>query len=361
MGEARMIIQINTYISKTLLLTTIPIVLLILGIDFLFAMVHELGGVGRGQYTAQNALVYVALTLPRRLYELFPMTSLVGVLLGLGLLASHSELIVMRASGVSVLRITRIVFQFALVLAVLMGLMGEYIVPKTEFLAESYKVQARSGGQAALTVQGTWVRDGQHFIHIDTLQPDGRLQDVTDYELNEKFTLDKITFIKSAEYANENWQLHDVAQTQLDHEALKTNVQAHQTRSHLLDPKILQVALLDLDNLSISGLYHYAQYLAANGLDNQTQVLYFWKKVLQPLATIVMILLSVPFVFGPLRSASMGLRLLAGIITGFSFYLISEIFAPLAMVYHLPPMLAVLLPILLFGLLGVFLGARKNF
>ncbi|HLF66338.1 MAG TPA: LPS export ABC transporter permease LptG [Gammaproteobacteria bacterium] len=356
-----MMIQLQTYISKTLFLTTIPIILLILGVDFLFGLVHELGGVGQGGYTSWNALVYVAMTLPRRLYELFPMTSLVGVLLGLGLLASHSELIVMRASGVSVLRITSFVFQFALVIALFMALIGEYVAPRAEYWAENYKVEARSQGQALLTVQGLWVREGNHFIHIAKLQPDGHLVGVTDYALTDAFKLSSITHMQEAAQNGEQWQLHDLKRSHISPDKVTTEYEANATRSQLLDPQILTIAFLPPEDLSLRGLYQYAQYMQANGLDNKLYLLNFWKKALQPLAVIVMMLLSVPFIFGPLRQASMGLRLLAGILTGFSFYVISEIFGPLAMVYHLPPFVAALSPILIFGLLGFMLGTRKNY
>jgi lipopolysaccharide export system permease protein len=356
-----MLYQIPKYISKTLFLTTIPIVLLVLGIDFLFAFIHELGGVGKGNFTTWNAFVYVMGTLPRRLYELFPMTSLVGVLLGLGLLASHSELIVMRASGISVLRISAIVFKWGLGVAVLMALMGEYIVPKTEYWADAYKVRARSGGQAVLTVQGTWVRDGHHFIHIEQINGDGQMQKVTDYEFDDQQILKSVTHIDRAVYINGQWDLYEVNRSIMTPTKVTTHYEAYKATLHLVDPKILNIALSDPDDLSMSGLYHYAAYLEDNGLDNKPYLLNFWKKALQPLAIIVMILLSVPFIFGPLRSASMGLRLLAGIITGFSFYVLSEVFGPLALVYQLPPFFAALLPIMIFGLIGIVLGTRKNF
>ncbi len=356
-----MMIQLQTYISKTLFWTTIPIILLILGVDFLFGLVHELGGVGRDGYTSLNAIVYVAMTLPRRLYELFPMTSLVGVLMGLGLLASHSELIVMRASGVSVLRITRFVFQFALVLALFMAFIGEYVAPRAEYWAENYKVQARSQGQAMLTVQGMWVRDGNHFIHIAKLQPDAHLIGVTDYAFDDHFKLKSITSMQEAAMRGEEWSLNEVRRSYFGLDKVSTEYAPHASQTHLLDPEILAVAFLPPDDLSLKGLYQYAQYLQDNGLDNKLYLLNFWKKALQPLALIVMMLLSVPFIFGPLRQASMGLRLLAGILTGFSFYVLSEIFGPLAMVYHLPPFIAALAPIIIFGLLGLILGTRKNY
>lgn len=355
-----MLYQIPKYIGKTLLMTTIPIVFLVLGVDFLFGFIHELGGVGQGTFTTWNAFVYVAATLPRRLYELFPMTSLVGVLLGLGLLASHSELIVMRASGVSILRITSIVFQWGLVLAVLMGLMGEFIVPNTEYWADAYKVRARSGGQAVLTVQGTWVRDGDHYIHIAQIQGDAHMKGITDYEFDDKLALQSVTSIKDAIYKDGAWHLREINQSILTPLSVTTHYQAREIRAHLVDPHILNVSLVDPDDLSMRGLYQYADYLQDNGLDNKPYLLNFWKKALQPLAIMVMMLLSVPFIFGPLRSASMGLRLVAGIIMGFSFYVLSEIIGPLALVYQLPPFFAALTPIIIFGLIGIILGTRKN-
>ncbi len=355
-----MLYHISKYISKTLLLTTIPIVLLVLGVDFLFAFIHELGGVGRDHYTTWNAFVYVALTLPRRLYELFPMTSLVGVLLGLGLLASHSELIVMRASGVSIMRICAIVFQWGLVLAVLMGLMGEYIVPKTEYWADAYKVNARSGGQAVLTVQGTWVRHGRHFIHIAQIDGESHMSGITDYEFDQQLALKSVTYIKEAVYQEGAWHLSDIHRSLVSPTQVTTEYLASQKLTQWVSPHILNVVLVDPDDLSMRGLYQYAAYLQDNGLDNKPYLLNFWKKALQPLAIIVMMLLSVPFIFGPLRSASMGLRLLAGMIMGFCFYVLSEVFGPLALVYQFPPFFAALLPIAIFGLIGITLGTRKN-
>ena len=356
-----MIIQIQKYISKTLLITTIPVVFLVLGVDFLFAFIHELGGVGKGQFYHLECVCVCRMTLPRRLYELFPMTSLVGVLLGLGLLASHSELIVMRASGVSIVRITAIVFQFGLLLAIVMGLIGEFIAPKTEYWAEAYKVQTRSGGQAVLTVRGTWVRNGNHFIHIETLHGDARLQGVTDYELDNDLALKSVAYIKEAEFKDGQWILHHVNRSIMGPLRVTTDNQEQATIDNWIDPSILNVVLSEPDDLSMSGLYQYAAYLQKNGLDNKPYLLDFWKKALQPFAIIVMIMLSVPFIFGPLRSASMGLRLVAGILIGFSFYVLSEIFGPLSLVYQLPPFFAAFLPIIIFGVLGMFLATRKIF
>ncbi|MFA6037455.1 MAG: LPS export ABC transporter permease LptG [Legionellales bacterium] len=355
-----MLYQIPKYIGKTLFITTVPIVLLVLGVDFLFGFIHELGGVGQGNFTTWNAFVYVAATLPRRLYELFPMTSLVGVLLGLGLLASHSELIVMRASGVSILRITTIVFQWGMILAVLMGLMGEFIVPKTEYWADAYKVRARSDGQAVLTVKGTWVRDGNHYIHIAQIQGDAHMRGITDYEFDDTLTLKSVTSIEDALYTDGVWHLQEIHKSNMTPTQVTTEYKDKDVRTHLVDPHIMKVALVDPDDLSMRGLYQYADYLQDNGLDNKPYLLNFWKKALQPLAIMVMMLLSVPFIFGPLRSASMGLRLVAGIIMGFSFYVLSEIIGPLALVYQLPPFFAAIAPIIIFGLIGIVLGTRKN-
>lgn len=349
---------LQRYIGKTVLVLIIMALLLVLGVDFLFAYVHELGGVGRGDYNATAALLYTALTLPGRLYDLFPMASLIGVLLALGLLSSRSELIVMRGSGVSVLQITAAVAKVGLLMALAVMLLGEYAVPKAEYAAESLKIRAKSAGQAMLTARGTWVREGDNFIHIRTLLPKGVLQGVTVYQFDEKHELQTATYVKQAKYRKSQWQLEDIRQSLVSAEQVTTDTQASAVWPELINPNLLSVLLYEPDDLSLLGLTRYIEYLKSNNLDASHYQLIFWKKVLQPFSVIVMVLLGIPFIFGPLRSASMGLRILAGIVLGFTFYLANEIFGPLSIVYHFPAVFAASVPVILFAGVG-FLMMRR--
>ncbi len=349
---------LQRYIAKTVTVLITLALLLVLGVDFLFAYVHELGGIGRGDYGAMAALLYTALTLPGRLYDLFPMASLIGVLLALGLLSSRSELIVMRASGVSVLQITTAIAKVGLGLALVVTLLGEYGVPKAEYAAESLKIRAKSAGQAMLTARGTWVREGNNFIHVRALLPKGVLQGVTVYEFDDEHRLQTATFVAQAKYRKEQWLLENIKQSHISAEQVTTDTQASAIWPKLINPSLLNVLLYEPDDLSLLGLSRYIDYLKTNNLDASHYQLIFWKKVLQPFSVIVMVLLGVPFIFGPLRSASMGLRILSGILLGFTFYLANEIFGPLSIVYHFPAVLAAMLPLLLFAMLGYMMMRR---
>lgn len=350
----------DRYIAVTSLELIALTLLLVLGVDFLFGYVHELGGIGRGDYNAFAAFTYTALTLPRRLYNLFPMASLIGVLLALGLLSSRSELIVMRASGFSVMQIAKAVAKVGLVLAIVVTLLGELLVPKAEYTAEAMKVRAKSAGQAVLTAQGTWIKEGDDFIHVRTLLPKGILQGVSRYQFNQDYELEQSTFIEQAKYRQDAWQLENIHSSEITLDEIKTEHIEKATWKKLIDPKILDILLSEPDDLSLLGLTRYIHYLKSNHLDAGYYQLLYWKKILQPFSVIAMVLLGIPFVFGPLRSASMGLRMVTGIVLGFMFYLANEIFGPLSLVYHLPPLIAAVLPLVLMGLLGAYLMKKVS-
>ncbi len=349
---------LDRYIASTSLLLIAAALLLVLGVDFLFAYIHELTLVGKGDYHAASALVYVIFTLPRRLYDMFPIASLIGVLMALGLLASRSELIVMRASGMSMTQIAGAVAKVGLLMALLASLLGEFVVPRAEYAAEGLKIQAKSSGQAVLTAQGTWVREDRDFIHIRRLLPNGLLQEVTRYHFNDHYELQSTTFIQEATFDDDQWTLKGIKKSKITPERVTMEAKDSGTTKKLIDPALLDVLLSEPDNLSLMGLYHYIDYLEDNRLDPRHYQLIFWQKIVAPFAVVLMILLGVPFVFGPLRNASMGLRMLSGIFFGFLFYLINEMFGPLSLVYHFPPVLAALAPLVLFSMLGLWMMRR---
>lgn len=349
---------LDRYIMSTSLLLILAALLLVLGVDFLFAYIHELGGVGRGDYHATTALFYTALTLPRRLYDLFPIASLIGVLVALGLLASRSELIIMRASGMSIGQIAGAVAKVGILMAVFASALGEFVVPQAEYMAEGLKVQAKSSGQAVLTAQGTWVREENDFIHIRSLLPNGVLQEVTRYRFNDRYELQSTMFIQEAKYRHHAWQLTGIKESLISPKKVTMETRPNETVKKLVDPSLLDILLSEPDNLSLVGLHRYIGYLKDNQLDAGHYELIFWQKIAAPFSVVLMIVLGVPFVFGPLRNASMGLRMLSGIFFGFLFYLFNQIFGPLSLVYHFPPLLAALAPLLLFAFFGYWMMRR---
>ncbi len=352
---------LSVYIGKTIIMTTLLVLLVLIGMDIFIRFVGELNDIGKGSYSIIQAMQYVVLGVPEDLYQLFPMMGLLGALIGLGLLASNSELIVMRTAGMSVLQISWAVIQAILILVILITVVGETLAPKALYLADSKKAMAKSNGQAVKTRHGIWVRDANSFIHIETVNPGGHLQGVTRYQFDSQHRLLQTSHAENAEYKDDHWVVQDVATSRLKNDShVSTEHAAKQTWQMNLNPSILRVAQVDPEEMTLAKLHSVIQYKKNNGLHYEAYALDFWQRLFQPIATCVMMFLALPFIFGPLRSATMGLRLVAGVAIGFSFYMLDQFFGPFSLVYQIPPMLAAALPILLFAGIGYYLMLRTR-
>lgn len=351
--------KLTLYIGKTILTAILLVMTLFIGLEFIFSLVNELRYVGTADYTLGQAFSYILLSMPQLLAQTFPMSALVGTLLGLGLLASRHELVVMQAAGLSVGDISKAVLKLALVLSLVVWVMGECLSPLAESVAHAKKAMALSAGQALRTVHGTWMRDGNSFIHINTMYATGHLEGVTRYEFDEDMQLKSASFARIADYATDHWVLQDIKETQFNDDSVTHQQIAEQHWKSNMDPQILSiVGVKDLEELSIIELWQTMKYRQANGLDARPYQLAFWQKIARPFATIVMMFLAIPFVFGPLRSATVGLRLLVGVLVGFTFYIFNQLFGPLTFVYHFSPVVGAWLPTVVFLGLGV-VAVRK--
>lgn len=351
--------KLTIYIAKTILTMISLTILLFVGLDLIFAWVNELRYVGTGSYTLGLAGWFILLSLPESVATIFPMAGLVGTLLGLGVLASRSELIVMRSAGVSVKDIIIAVLKVALFLVVIAWLLGECAAPALDKLANRHKAIALSDGQALRTVHGTWMREGEEFIHIQSMQNSHHLLGITRYQLDENMALKKTSFAREAKYENNQWTMYDIKETRFEEERTFKNEMASQVWPSHIEPNIINVLnVKDMDELSLQGLWQTMRYRQENALDAKPYELAFWQKIVRPFATLVMMFLAIPFIFGPLRSSTMGLRMLVGVFVGFGFYTINQLFGPLTLVYPLPSILGAWLPLFVFLGMGIFLLRR---
>jgi lipopolysaccharide export system permease protein len=126
-----------------------------------------------------------------------------------------------------------------------------------------------------------------------------------------------------------------------------------------LEPDKLAVVTVKPEELSLGGLYDYVSFLKASEQDPSRYELAFWRKVTQPFSIGVMMLMALSFIFGPLRSVTMGARILSGVVAGFSFYISSEFFGPLSLVYNIPPVIGAVMPSLVFLTIAILLMRRK--
>lgn len=352
---------LDKYLAKQIIGIILLVSLALLGIDLFFNLVVELKIIGKGKYTLGNGLSYLMLTAPTRFYAMFPWAALIGTLIALSMLANHRELVVMRTAAVSVSRICFAVIKGAFFLTFFVVLLGEGLAPLGDRIAQNNRTLAISGGQSIETAYGVWVRNGQEFIHVQTIRANGDLSGVTRYQFDENRKLKEVSIAETAvkEAAMGRWRLYNIQGTRFLPK--KTEVMKSETEyvSSLLEPEILETAAAKHpERLSLFALWRTIQNRIQNELNAQNYELAFWSKICQPLLILIMVFIAVPFVFGPLRSASMGFRILAGILVAYLFHTLNGMMAPLAMVYQVPPLLAVLLPLMVFVAVGFILLKR---
>ncbi len=345
---------LDRYLISTVIEATLLALLVLLGVQSFITFIGELSDIGTKDYGISQALLYAALQLPSNIYQFFPMAGLIGSMMGLGRLASRSELIAMRAAGVSISQVMAAVIKAAVLMLIIMTLIGEWLGPHAQQYAEKHKAVAMSGGQALGTQQGVWVRDGDNFIHIGVVMHGGRLQDITRYE----FVNHHLVIASHADFGqfyHGQWHFEQVMESHIDTTKVTSRVLPTQVWNVSFDPRLLNLAVVDPEHQSLPKLYAYVRYLKDTDQSSNQSDFVFWKRIFQPLATLVMICLSVPFIFSPLRSTTMGFRILLGVVVGFGFYMLNEFFGPLSMVFQLPPILAAATPAILFTIGGSIL------
>ncbi|WP_433738843.1 LPS export ABC transporter permease LptG [Pseudomonas putida] len=352
-------VKLDRYIGSSVFMSILAVLGIILGLATLFAFIDEMSEVS-DTYTLVDALNYVLLTAPRRLYDMLPMAALIGCLIGLGSLASNSELTIMRAAGVSIGRIVWAVMKPMLVLMVVGVLIGEYIAPATESTAQANRSLAQGSGNAQSAKHGLWHRQGEEFIHVNSVQPNGLLYGVTRYHFDKERHMLSASFAKRAEFDKDHWQLTDVTTT-LFHGKSSEVVNTPEERWDVaLSPQLLSTVVMAPESLSISGLWGYIHYLADQGLSNGQYWLAFWVKVLQPLVTAALVLMAISFIFGPLRSVTLGQRVFTGVLVGFTFRIAQDLLGPSSLVFGFSPLFAVLVPAGICAVAGLWLLRRAG-
>ncbi|MET3454564.1 LPS export ABC transporter permease LptG [Pseudomonas kilonensis] len=352
-------VKLDRYIGSSVFMAILAVLGIILGLATLFAFIDEMSDVS-DTYTLADVASYVLLTAPRRLYDMLPMAALIGCLIGLGSLASNSELTIMRAAGVSIGRIVWAVMKPMLVLMLVGLLIGEYIAPATENTAQANRSLAQGGGDAQSAKHGLWHRQGDEFIHINSVQPNGILYGVTRYRFDEQRHMLSSSFAKRAKFAEDHWQLNDVTTT-LFHDKRTEVVAAPLERWDVsISPQLLSTVVMAPESLSITGLWGYIHYLADQGLNNGRYWLAFWVKVLQPLVTAALVLMAISFIFGPLRSVTLGQRVFTGVLVGFTFRIAQDLLGPSSLVFGFSPLFAVLVPAGICALAGLWLLRRAG-
>lgn len=347
-----MITRLGRYVARTVIGGALLVLAVLVSLDTLLTFFGETGEIGRGDYDLAAAALYLILTIPARVYELFPAAVAIGGVLGLGALAANSELVVMRGSGISTRRIVGMVMQGGIVLMVAIVIVGEWVAPPSQQYAEHMRGAAIAGQGSVRGAHGLWVRDGTRFINVGTVLPGHVLRDIQVYEFDGR-RLERALSARRAVYQDGIWRVTGIDSTHITDGGVRTDHQDEAAWQRLVRPELFQLLAVTPDSLPIWRLHRYVEYLRDNRLDAARFELAFWRKVATPLSTLVMLLLALPVIFGSLRSAGAGQRVFVGSLIGVGYFLLSELFAHVGIVYGLAAPVAALAPAALFTVIGV--------
>lgn len=332
----------------------------LVALDGLLAFVQEIPDIGTAQYGVVQAASYVLLTLPRRAFDFYPTAALLGALLGVGALAVNSELVALRASGVSRRRIGMAALGGCLALSAPMMAIGEWIAPAAEESAQQLRVTRQGGNLSLGGPSGVWVRSGNSVINADRLLETGALSGVTVLEFGPGRRLTAATRAVLARPVEEGWELSGVRRTELGGDGASAVREQSQIWPELVDPELLRVAALRPEDLSLRALDRYIEYLNNNDLNAYRYEQAFWSRIIYPLTVVALVIAGLPFIFGPLRQGGFGLRVFMGIAIGLVFFLINRTLVRFGAVYDLDPLAVTLVPPMLV-VLGATLYLRRTF
>lgn len=351
---------IDVYIGRVITSTTFVTMAVFIGISGIIKFVEQMRAIGRGDYDLAHAGLYVLYGIPRDFEIFFPMSALIGGLIGIGMLASNSELIVMQSAGLSRLNIIKSVMKTATLLIILSMSVGEWLAPAGEAKAREIRAQAISGGSLITAKNGVWAKDGDYFVHIGEVLDKGQLKKVQIYGFNEQLKIDSWLASEKALYQTDHWMLFNVDEFVLLGDEIITKRYPTKMWNSSLTPNKLGVVTVTPESLSLRGLIDYLEYLEVNQQDPSRYQLAFWRKIMQPLTVAVMLLVALSFIFGPLRSVSMGARIMMGVFTGILFFISNEVLGSLSLVYQLPPMFGAMMPSVIFTGVAWYLMVKKR-
>lgn len=342
------------YLAREIYGATLTVLLAFLGLFAFFDFVNELDNIGKNGYQIYQALAYVVLIMPSRMYELLPVAVLIGTLYALTTLARHSEITVMRASGLSTRRMLAMLCLVGVLPVAVIYIFGEYIAPPSERAAQQWRLTSTNSAISQQLHSGLWIKDGSRVINVRTLQPDRSMENIRIFAFNETGVLQSIAeaargvYVPAGDEGRGHWHLTDVIRTDFFDDHVAMDSPDKMDWASALTPEVLSVLMVQPERMSVSALLAYISHLRGNRQDTNRYEIALWKKLVAPFAALVMMILALPFAMTHERSGGASMKLFLGVMLGVAFYLLNGMASSLGMINSWPPPIAAMAPGLLF-------------
>lgn len=329
---------------RAILLSTVLVLMVFLALAGLFEFIGQLDST-QGSYGIPQALLFAALRLPQLSFEMLPIAALIGSLMGLGGLANNSELVVMRTAGLSVMRLAGMVAVAGLVLTIMTGLVGEFIGPPLDYFARNMRDEARYEKEDRDLQSAAWVKDGSVILHLERINTEFEFGALYLFRFNDDYSLASVARAENSGIDDsDNWLLENFRETQFIDDGVRVVESSLAVESFDVSSELLGITLVKPVSLSARGLLSYINYLKKNELAAERYETELWSRISKTATVIVMPVLALAFVFGSLRSAGSGTRLMIGVLIGLAYFLASEMIANSGQVFNLNPAIVTWLP-----------------
>jgi len=345
---------LSGYLMRTILASTLLVLMVLLALATLFEFIGELDN-KMGDYGIPQALTYSVLRLPQLAFQMLPMATLIGALLGLGGLASNSELVVMRSAGLSVGKLAGMVATTGVVIMVFTALIGEFIGPPLDYFARTMRNEARFQQDERNSGNPAWVKDGQVILNLERVNSEFEFGGIYMFRFNEDNSLRSVARAENSGIDDsDKWILENLRETRFRDDGVQVVESSRAVESFDLSGDMLGITLVKPVSLSAKGLLSYIRYLKKNNLSSGRYETELWSRISTTVTIVIMPVLALAFVFGSLRVSGSGGRIMIGVLIGLGYYLSSEMIANSGQVYDLNPALVTWLPSLLLLAVTVF-------
>ena len=354
----------DRYITKTLLNYTLVVLLVWLSIYSFFNFLAELNSVGQADYTVIEAIKYILLQIPEVAYKQASPVILLGCVLGMGYMATTNQLVVMRVSGNSILKLTAITIKAALFFIIVIIAVGEIFAPLASEEAEKGRANALGQKIALQSQEGFWIREGGNYINVENNIDGSFYTDITIYQVSPANKIETIITSESANFDGTSLEMNNVDIFSINEINSSTEITSKKRNNYNLtvsfDQDLIDSLKKDPKELTTWKIIKQIQFLSINKQTSSIFEVELYKRLVKPATLVAMILLAMIFIFGSNRDASLGRKIFLGVALGLSFEMISRVGGALSLSYNFSPLIGAVLPTFITIVLAIVLLSRKS-
>jgi len=346
---------LTLYIAKLFVVRVIGVLLMLVLVLQTLDLLGESGKILAQPGNGESELwTYVSLRIPQLVARFLPYSALLATIITLATLNQNSEVVAMKAAGLSAHQVLAPLLVTGLAISVLSFAFNELVVAKSSAQLKAWTA-AEYGSVAKNTAGRTnvYMRDGPHILTAATVSGEGsamRLDGVTWYRRDAAGAILEEVKASRATFAAPGWRLENPS---------SFDVQTTQRRpvppivvAREVTPVQVSISTVDADGQNIFQLRRSIQALKANGRRTSELEGKWWHKLSGPLSAALMPLLGAIAAFGLARSGQLLMRAVGGMILGFAYFVVDNAALAMGNFGGYPPMIAAWAPFLLFLLIG---------